>query len=561
MKKHTEKHANIPGNIGHNKPPKDIEPIEFTNSAIKAIKINEYDFGKKSQLEIPFIVPKGSHLKGLVLTITEKTKRKIFTLRFYLSGKQYRHHLGDFKAYKSSNNQGFGCIQVNAKQNKLYDEHTSSKGLYIKSIKLTEKIKETKITEIQKETYKSLTLRDVIELICKDGFPKMLEEETLSKRALADYFRYLCGYNWRARHIYFYEDENGCGAMKFRINPKFSRFNTKTKAVTSWDQLFKKFPSGKSILKKELHFNPTGSTSLYDDEFSKNLINNFTMEDGPGMIEGYLEKIKVWGTKRNVLDAIRYMLNYALDKRIIKHRINPASLVRLKKPGKIVNYASKYNETVFSLEDLNLIYKACMEISQQFPYQAECIMMMMFTGRRFQETSKLKWINVKEDQRIIEIPRAINKIRVDQFITITEPVQMVLNYLKDIPNRPGMEKFKVFEREKTWMFPSMRFRVADKWSPTSDKARLKVVFRAWSLIRKMTGVVGATKTLRKSFSTLAKDTLGSTGSATKLTGHLKDETLDRFYYKTHKERIIKDADSVGNLLMLNLPQHHSITKQ
>ena len=77
----------------------------------------------------------------------------------------------------------------------------------------------------------------------------------------------------------------------------------------------------------------------------------------------------------------------------------------------------------------------------------------------------------------------------------------------------------------------------------------------------MTGVVGACKTLRKSFSTLAKDTLGSTGSATKLTGHLKDETLDRFYYKTNKTKIIQDADSVGKLLMLNLPQHHPITKQ
>jgi hypothetical protein len=33
MKKHTDKHANIPSSIGHNNPPKDIEPIEFTNSA------------------------------------------------------------------------------------------------------------------------------------------------------------------------------------------------------------------------------------------------------------------------------------------------------------------------------------------------------------------------------------------------------------------------------------------------------------------------------------------------------------------------------------------------
>ena len=126
--------------------------------------------------------------------------------------------------------------------------------------------------------------------------------------------------------------------MEFRKNPKFSRFNTKTRAVTSWDQLFKKFPSGKSQLTKELHFNPTGSTSLYDHEFSKTLINNMTMEEGPIMIEKYLEEKSSWGTKRNILDAIGYLLNYALVKRIIKPRINPARLVRLKKPGKIINY-------------------------------------------------------------------------------------------------------------------------------------------------------------------------------------------------------------------------------
>ncbi len=71
MKKHTKKHSNIPSYIGHNNPPKDIEPIEFTNSAILGIKVDELNFGNKIYLEIPFIVPKGSHLKRLLLTISK----------------------------------------------------------------------------------------------------------------------------------------------------------------------------------------------------------------------------------------------------------------------------------------------------------------------------------------------------------------------------------------------------------------------------------------------------------------------------------------------------------
>jgi hypothetical protein len=53
-----------------------------------------------------------------------------------------------------------------------------------------------------------------------------------------------------------------------------------------------------------------------------------------------------------------------------------------------------------------------------FPYQTEIIMFMMVTGRRFQETSKIIWDYVKEDEGIIAIPKHINKIDVDQFIAL-----------------------------------------------------------------------------------------------------------------------------------------------
>ena len=57
---------------------------------------------------------------------------------------------------------------------------------------------------------------------------------------------------------------------------------------------------------------------------------------------------------------------------------------------------------------------------------------------------------------------------------------------------------------------------------------------------------------RKTFSSLAKDTLGNTGKATKLTGHEQDSTLDKFYYRTHKEVIIEDADKVAKIF--NFPK-------
>ena len=89
MKKTTNKLVTFPSSIGHNNPPKDIEPIEFTNSAILGIKVDELDFGNKRYLEIPFIVPKGSHLKGLLLTISKLTKRNRWTKATSITNKDH----------------------------------------------------------------------------------------------------------------------------------------------------------------------------------------------------------------------------------------------------------------------------------------------------------------------------------------------------------------------------------------------------------------------------------------------------------------------------------------
>ena len=535
-------------NLGHNNPPVNPKSIDFTNSAIEKLKVDDLDFGNATSVVIPFNVSKGSHLKGLVLTISKATKRKQFTLRFWYSGKYQKLNLGDYRTYRNPNDLGFTCIQVSKKLYEIYNEHTNDKGLYITSPKISDKIKETKITDHQLDIYNSLTLRQIIEKICIDEFPKYYIEGNLSRRHLSDIFRYLCGYNWRAKHVKFGDDTKGNGTIAFRVHPIYSRFNDKTQPPKGFEGLFKKFPSGKGILSKEKHFNPTGSTSLYDDDFSKTIISDlFDQEQGPHLIERYLEKYLRFGTKRNCLNAISYLCNYALGKRIVKHKVNPCNLVKLKKPLEIVNINSQYNNTSFNLEELKKIHEACLVVSERYPYQAEIIMMIMVTGRRFQETSKITWDFVKEDEGIIEIPRYINKIDVDQFVTITEPVKYVLDLLRQIPNRPGMASFK----NLPWLFNSSRARLYTKNLHT-DKTRLKTVHKAWCLIREMTGVFGTQRTLRKTFATLAKNTLGATGPATNLTGHTTDRTLDAFYYKDNKKKIIGDANTVGNILFANM---------
>ena len=54
MKKPTDK---LSTNLGHNNPPEDIKSIEFTNSAIEKLKVDNLDFGNSRYKDIPFDVP------------------------------------------------------------------------------------------------------------------------------------------------------------------------------------------------------------------------------------------------------------------------------------------------------------------------------------------------------------------------------------------------------------------------------------------------------------------------------------------------------------------------
>ena len=531
----TKKLANKPDT----KTSKDFH-VEFSNSSIDKF-IPTFGDTKARHLEFAFPMPKGSHLKGLVLRVSKATKLKCFVLRYWFNNKLKRLSLGIFKS-------SYGVKEVNDKLYELVKEHTNDKGIWITDPSIAEKEKQKKITKKQIDDSKKLTVREVIELLCKAGFPQLYNRGGLSKRHISDCFRYLVGYNWRARHLRFTEDNEGNGVITFRINPVFSRFNKRTQVIKTWDKLFKRFPPGdkRYFLKKEKHFNPSGSTSLYDnDEFGKLLMSDFTT----GKMKEYINLRPEFGTQRNCLSALKVLWNFASSTGILgeKPGVNPGTHVVLKKPRILKNPSSVYNDKIFTMEDLEKIHNACLALTDKFPYQGELIMLMMSCGRRFQELTKLRKDYVKLNERIIEIPNTISKIRENQFLTITEPVAMILERLDKINNRPGYEMFK----NVPWLFPAIRYKSATNISPeyiNSDRTRLKTITNCWNAIREMTGIFGAPRCFRKTFSSLAKDTLGATGPATKLTGHTQSATLDKHYYKTHKDKVITNADKVAKIL-------------
>ena len=93
----------------------------------------------------------------------------------------------------------------------------------------------------------------------------------------------------------------------------------------------------------------------------------------------------------------------------------------------------------------------------------------------------------------------------------------------------------------------IRFKLFEAPKKSDDNSWMREPFITWREIKNVGNIQGAMCMFRKTYSSLAKDELKSTTKGSKLTGHLDEKTLDRFYYKTHKEVVIQDADKVALL--------------
>ena len=517
--------------------------ILFDNSTIQNIYLTPEDFGKRNNkiISFEFSDKDGSeYLEGLKLQYMKDTHKKYFLVRGTFKGKRFEVNIGAFKPK-------FKCREVR----KLMDDL----GNTIRNKKLKWLVDPKVYLEEQRPNYQDVidryetpTIKQVIEQICKLFFPRLKVEGSLAKIHMTDIFRYLCGYNKRGRFIKFTEFE-GDGIMTFRNKPIFTKISgpDRKNSIRDWTELFKLFPGGVGVFPKGKHYNVSGVSSLYDDPISDNIITCLDK----GMMKSYIKKYEVYGTQKNCLKALKYLWAFASEKDYLGSNpgFNPGATVVLKRPKNLVNFATRYNRHKFSIGELVRIKEACIELKQQFPFSTACILFMMFTGRRFQEVIKIKQEYINLDQGIIQIPKEISKIREDQFITITEPVKFVLDMLEDQRNTEGYQIYN----KVSWLFPSIRVLTTADITPeylNGYDSRMKVVFNCWQKVKKKADIsFGALKSFRKTYSTLATQVFkGDTQRASKLTGHLRPETLERFYYQEHQEEVIKSATQVAEIL-------------
>ncbi len=521
-----------------------LEPTspKFTDYSINKFKPN-YNGKKKVSGKII-----DSGIKGLKLNCIKSTGNKYFIQQFWFNGKADLWTVGEFRLGI------FGIKECRTKAVEIMKTHTDDNGMWIKNPKITAKYRRERIKKAELQKRQMLTIRQCIERLCEANFPKARTDGTVTAKSAVRMCLYLIGYNKRTQHLLFDDDEFGNGFIKFKANKSYN-----TNEPESWTDLFSKFPPGHGLIKKGNLKNPKGELSLYDSEDSKLLIEELT----PGIIKHYLNSKadRSYGTKEAIRDAFVILWSYSKQFMGTDIPRNPTDreVLEIKKPGISKSPNSKYNRKKFEGYELSKFFIALQSLSIKHPFQAEAIMLMMFSGRRTEELLKIRKQNVfKKGEKdnpfgkdmIIFLPASITKNRKDSFITITPPVTFVLNQLENLYKRDELMKYKFVPH----LFPTIKTN-PQKWFTDDDIAskkylqskatRLKQIRECWRTMIEETGISGVPRMMRKSYSSNTVLVLKSTNEAIQLTGHSKTATLDLFYDIHNTDQITEYANKVS----------------
>ena len=199
----------------------------------------------------------------------------------------------------------------------------------------------------------------------------------------------------------------------------------------------------------------------------------------------------------------------------------------------------------FTDDEIKTIWTKLIELKDRYPFQAEALLFMLCTGRRAEETLKIRRSNLTKDGTRLIMPSGITKARKQETIYITEPIRFVLDMLDEKLNGE-YQKYRFVD----WLFPTTSINSkqlhSDKYV-RSDQTRLKEVRGCWSALIRETEIKGAPKMLRKTFSSMAKIILGTSSKAIQLTGHEQESTLEQYYDKHTPEQVREYAEQVSQV--------------
>ena len=355
-----------------------LHSIQFTDEAIENLKWN-----KRTEKRQRIRVRLKNAPKGISLRWSPKTNKKVFELIFIYNKKTHRHDCGEFT------HGVFTCSALEEYLTKLNAKHKNKDGTYKTNPNVS------LITKDQLNKSQKKTVRQVIELICKDNFPRKNIRGNLSALSIKDHTRFLIGYNERREQLTFEDNDKGWGQIIFK----------ETSNIKDWNTLFKTYPKGVGCYE--------GENSVYDSYLGDVIIDDLL----PGNIEIYLNEInRSYGQRENIRRALAYLWAYARKKGLMGPNPpinNPARKeeggITIEKDEESRFLGSKYNELSFDKDQLNEIDKALISLKDKYPFQSECLRMMLHTGMRAEEF-KILFGSEKNNQKQQEKNESYNKL-------------------------------------------------------------------------------------------------------------------------------------------------------
>ena len=547
---------------------KQTSPIRFRDETINKIRKEQFNFGKKRDLFIPFIVSKDSHQKGLKLRIYKggvgsKETKKIFYLQYWFNNKANRFKLGDYQ-------QSFGTKECNEYLIKLHKDHTDPKtGFWIKDPVETLK-NEARFVEKQDTTQaKAYTINDVIEAYCgapifneeaERGFSKDRKDGYRTKKHAREWFRCMAGYNQRQSLVNFFDDDDGYGTHEFKSNTTL-----RIAKPTSWRDLFRKFPPGKGILKDRVYWNrrrkqtytipKSQNYAIYDHDLGKSLISDLK----PGDIEHFIRDLSSMAVKESYVQVFITLWIYARKRGWLGTN-----------PGE----CPFFNQTVFikkekrkedpykniAIEDpkqLALFWQCSEELSEQFPFKAELHQFMLLTAMRKSECLKMEKKFINFEKGTLFIPKGISKTKYrDEELPITPELEVLLRNILDLGNRPDFPFYKM--KDFRWLFATRNWgaqKYFNKDFRLSHKARLggdeKYIPVLRALMREKSGdpdLLYAPKILRKTYITKSQQIFAGRSEITQqMSRHRNIDVLNSHYNKPGIETRREYASEVSKV--------------
>ncbi len=543
-----------------------VEPIRFRDEAINKVKKENYNFGKKRFKYIPFKVSKDSHQKGMVLkilkgTVEDKQTDKIFYVRFWFNGKSDMHWIGKYS-------QSFGTKECDEYLVDLVKTHQDPKTkFWIKDPNETKKNEKRIVEKPDTSKAKGYTINELIEAYSgarihdepeERGFSKDRKEGYRRAKSCRSWARYMFGYNARLQLIQFRDDDKGYGYTEFKPN-----FHLRVNKPRDYNDLFRKFPPGKGIIKDRKYWNrrkklwytidASQNSSIYDSNIGKSLIHELT----PGDIEHFIRGFSSSEIKRDYVKVFISLWVYARKRGWLG--TNPGECpfdngaVYIKR--EIERKEDPYKNIAMETDgEFQLFWEASEELSWRFPFKAELHQLLVMTAIRKAEALRLRKEHIDFDKGIIFIPKGISKTQYrDEELPITPELEILLRNIMDLGQRPGLGFYKM--RDFPWLFATRKWkeeRYFDKEFRLSQQGRLggdeNYIPELRRLMRIKSGdenLLYAPKILRKSYITLSQQKhSGRSEITSQMSRHASIDTLNKHYNKPNMETKMDYASKV-----------------